>query len=467
LTGINNAPQAIARMFEEWSKFVHGIEHRYSTSDGWSILRSSKYKKIEDPEDIEIYVQKYLSHCYRRHQGVKKRIAIIQSLTNNIIANLRSLSSVHIKTPAPAYLGKKENRNTDYILSFNNCLTDISRRPATRIKHHANYYIMNQLEYDYDKKAGCPLWEQFLEQIFESDAVNDPSIQILQEIMGLLLTRETKYQKIFALVGPKRSGKGTIIKVLIKLLGRNRVTTTNLTQMPTHFGMQNLIGKTVAIIPDASFDSRRTNILRAAEILKSISGEDPVEIHRKYKVVKEYIKLPLRFVIVSNSTQALSDPTGALASRFIFLVTTQSFYGRENKELANQLFKELPGIFNWSLKGLRRLEKRGYFLESKRGQIVREETEQLGSSVIAFVKQCCIEGKGGHVKKKELFASYRNWAVRNGLGYLSVLSFYKNLKSAFPACPDKQMRVKDKRNPKKKRRQRVFKNIRVRKEWKI
>ena len=94
------------------------------------------------------------------------------------------------------------------------------------------------------------------------------------------------------------------------------------------------------------------------ERLKSISGEDGQQINRKNKSYVEVDKLPVRFLLIANKMQDLRDSTGALASRFNFLVTTQSFLGREDTYLEQRLMTELPGIFNWALEGLRRLADR-------------------------------------------------------------------------------------------------------------
>ena len=60
-------------------------------------------------------------------------------------------------------------------------------------------------------------------------------------------------------------------------------------------------------------------------------------------------KLETRFVILTNELPRLTDASGALASRFITLVLTESFYGREDLGLTDKLAGELPGILNWAL----------------------------------------------------------------------------------------------------------------------
>ncbi len=460
-----NTYQAIAKMFEQWSVGVHRIRHGYSADDDWcTLLPSGYYERVANPKKIDIYVKKYLGKCHRIKDGSENSVAITPKLVSGIIDNLEALDDVYISKKAPSYLGGAK-RDITRVLAFNNCLLDISHYPPHKIEPSSKYYILDRKEYNYERKTQCPQWKHFLRQIFETDDDKDPSIKILQEMFGLLLIPETKHQKIFALVGPKRSGKGTIIKILQQMLGASTVTTTNLTNLPTPFGMQNLIGKSVAIIPDVSFDSKRINMLRAAEILKSVSGEDPIEIQRKYKKAKEYVRLPVRFLLVSNAIQALSDPTGALASRFIYLVTTQSFYGKEDKDLANKLSEELPGIFIWALRGLRRLEKRGRFLESKRGVAAKEAAAEKGSAVITFVNHCCVEGSGGRVEKQKLHTCYRKWAIKNGAQRLGRTEFYHAFMSAFPTCLDAQIYTKDSSHPKGQRKIYVFRNVRLRRGW--
>ena len=55
---------------------------------------------------------------------------------------------------------------------------------------------------------------------------------------------------------------------------------------------------------------------------------------------------------------------GAIASRFVPLKMTESFLGREDVDLKDKLRAELAQILNWGLQGLRRLNKRGKFIQS-------------------------------------------------------------------------------------------------------
>ena len=47
------------------------------------------------------------------------------------------------------------------------------------------------------------------------------------------------------------------------------------------------------------------------------------------------------------------------------LTLTESFLGREDLTLSDRLGRELTGILNWALRGLKRLRRRGYFVMPK------------------------------------------------------------------------------------------------------
>ena len=73
------------------------------------------------------------------------------------------------------------------------------------------------LDYDFVPAASEPAeWLDFLDQIWGPD---EESIACLQEWFGYLLTPDTRQQKILMMVGPKRSGRGTIARVLKALVG--------------------------------------------------------------------------------------------------------------------------------------------------------------------------------------------------------------------------------------------------------
>ena len=145
----------------------------------------------------------------------------------------------------------------------------------------------------------------------------------------------------------------------------------------------------------------------------SISGEDALTVDRKHRD-QLTVKLSTRFVIASNELPRLGDASGALAGRLILLRITQSFLGSEDLWLLERLLVELPGILNWSLEGLRRLRKRGHFLQPPSGAELMADLKDLASPVGAFVRECCRVEPGANVEVGKLYAAWRKWCEEHG-----------------------------------------------------
>jgi putative DNA primase/helicase len=116
-----------------------------------------------------------------------------------------------------------------------------------------------------------------------------------------MVSGDTRQQKMFLFVGPKRGGKGTIARVLSRMLGKHNVAGPTLASLGTNFGLQDLIGKPVAVISDARIGSK-SDASFIAERLLSVSGEDLQNVDRKYLPPWSGY-LPTRFVMLTNELQ--------------------------------------------------------------------------------------------------------------------------------------------------------------------
>ena len=87
---------------------------------------------------------------------------------------------------------------------------------------------------------------------------------------------------MYLLVGPKRSGKGTIARVLTGLLGAHNTAAPTLAGTDPELRAAAADRKPLAVVSDARLGSRRTTSI-AVERLLSISGEDTITVDRKYR----------------------------------------------------------------------------------------------------------------------------------------------------------------------------------------
>jgi putative DNA primase/helicase len=313
----------------------------------------------------------------------------------------------------------------------------VEGKPLSTCQPTPQFFCPYALDYAFDPAAPIPqTLIDFLASAWPEDA---EAIDTLQEWLGYLLTPDTSHQKIALLIGPPRSGRGTIGRLTQKLIGPCNVASPTLSGLATQFGAGLLIGKPVAIIGDARL-SRRSDPAIALERLLSISGEDSIQIDRKNKPPWEG-KLPTRMVMISNELPKFADASGALASRFLLLRFTRSFLGKEDKTLDAKLQAELPGILNWAIEGWSRLRKRGRFVQPASGQELIDQFKNMASPVAAFIEDRVDIDPGSNIPVKDLFEGWKDWCATKNRNPGSEQTFGRDLYSVMPALKVTQPRV--------------------------
>jgi len=294
------------------------------------------------------------------------------------------------------------------------------------LPHSLGFFTLNSLPFTYDPTAVCPTWNQFLNDLWGEDP---ESIYCLQEMFGYILSGDSSQQKFFNIIGPRRSGKGTINKVLVSLLGQHNTVAPQLDELCDTFGLQPWLGKLLASFTDARAPERNRGAV-VSQLLRIVGG-DTVTVNRKNKEAWSGY-LPTRIVIYSNEALQLTENSNALTGRMIVLKMSNSFYGKEDVGLADKLAKELPGIFNWAIEGQqRRLAREGQRFEQPRtGRELLELMEELGNPIGSFVQDAMRYDLGGHVNKDDAFACWKKWAIAKNIPPGTDLAFKRRFLAA-------------------------------------
>jgi len=309
------------------------------------------------------------------------------------------------------------------------------------VPHRPDRFNLFSMSFDYDPTADAPGWDAFLESVLPGDA---QAKDFLAEWFGYVLSGRTDQQKMAALIGEKRSGKGTIARMLSGLIGQQNVAGLNLNLLPGTFGMEPLVGKALAVAGDVRWASR--NIADAVPILLGVIGEDDVTVQRKNRSAW-HGRLGARFMLMSNDTPTFNDKSGALGGRMVFVRFDQSFYGREDTSLTDKLMHELPGICNWALDGLDRLVARGRFTEPDSGAGERDAQRRLADPVGAFLDDWCDLGPEHAIELDHLYLKYQAWCESEGRFRDSTTKeiFSRDLRTRVPGLVVDRQRVNGKR----------------------
>jgi putative DNA primase/helicase len=416
-------------------QLITGEQHedgptRYRWRGDWLRWEGSHWSEIEDAS-IRAMIYTQLEHAV--YKGA-----------NSLVPwqpNRHRVSDVSDALAAVAFLRNTAQLNTwlddsdipaGELVACANGLLHVSRRKL--YEHTPAFFNIAHVPFDYSSKARTPeRWLKFLNDLWPGDP---DSVAALQQWFGYVISGRTDLHKILLMIGPPRSGKGTIARILRKLIGERNTVGPTLASLEANFGLAPLIGKSLAVISDARLS--RGHEGPVVEKLLSISGEDTLTIDRKYKEPWTG-PIPARLMIVSNELPKFGDASGAIVNRCIMLQMTQSWLDREDTRLTAKLAEEMPGIMNWALAGLARVVARNSISESDTSATARDILNDNSSPISSFVRDCCY--REGEVVVDEVWHAWRTWCAENGHKESSKGTLGRDLHAIIPSLEVVSRRV--------------------------
>ena len=428
----DDLPTTVARKFEKLSK----VKHHWNSIDGWSIYSDNKYQQVRDEKEIKIHLIRFIENCgvrVKKKKGTEvMRLKQGGFFLKDVLMALASLSEVHIlpRNKAVCSFNKTMNPATTIALKNGLLSLDNPQKPIIR-PFTPDFYTFNYLPVKYDPTSLAPDWKYILGYSFADEDTGKPdeiAIDVVHSWIYRWLLRVVTPHKICALIGDKRSGKSTIGRIVCELLGQTNVSAITIASLAGNHGLYGLMNKQLGVMWDASVTGRAGDVTKAVEILKNISGQDNITVNPKGKDTIDLKAMPLNILMIANKMADLRDSTGALASRFTFLHTTQTFVGNENpKYEANIIKNELSGVLNLVLAASHTL------IEHPKSSVMGAEFVEMSSPYTAFANDCCEVGnKDMFIPTDILWAYYVDWCNKFNHRAPSAQKFKLEFPSAIP-----------------------------------
>jgi putative DNA primase/helicase len=355
-------------------------------------------------------------------------------VTKGTVSNVANALAADLLVPhttdQPAWVAGPE-RHGNYIALQNGIL---NIETLSLVNATPNWFSAVCLPYDYDAKAGCPMWLAFLDRVLEKDAER---IALLQEFMGLLITPDSSFHKFLVMEGEGANGKSVALEIVEAMVGSANASHVPLEVFGDRFQLTMTLNKLVNIAPEVN-----ENIRINEGVVKQFVGGDRMYFDKK-GIEGTDAKPSARLMVATNNRPPINDKSDGLWRRMLYLPFNVTIPTTEqDTQLAAKLKHELAGILNWALEGRKRLYARGRFEMPKLSEAGLQEYRKESNPAGIFLREHCeFTGAGAQVHCDLLYATYKSWAKDNGHTPLDSGQFGKALKKLFPSVEKKRLKL--------------------------
>lgn len=302
-------------------------------------------------------------------------------------------------------------------------------------EHDPKDFITKVSHINYDPKATCPRWNQFIDEVM----VGRKNVgRYLQKAIGYSLSGDTSLECLFIMFGPTtRNGKTTTIETILRVMGEyGRSAKPDMLATNYFRGQSNGSSDDVARLAGARFvgiSEMEQKLTINASLTKQLTGNGSITARFLYEGYFEF-HLQAKIFIDTNHLPNVTDRTLFESGRLKIIPFTRHFEDHEqDKTLKTTLMQpeNLSGILNWCIEGYKLFKKEG-LEEPEEVKTATEEYRVESDRTAQFMAQCLKKEKGSEIKACNVYNRYKDWCSENGYKYESSQNFYKRVSLEYP-----------------------------------
>ncbi|ARU40015.1 hypothetical protein CCB80_02230 [Armatimonadetes bacterium Uphvl-Ar1] len=262
----------------------------------------------------------------------------------------------------------------------------------------------------YDENADCPEWIKFLDESLGSPQMTE----YMRMVVGYLLTGRTSEQKFWFFYGPPRSGKGTCIRILQKLMGNLSVVLQKQFIMKSNFPVTiaehwaRAKGKRLMVINEVDSRDRWDEAK-----LKEVTGEDMINARKLNENSYDFFPT-FKMLAVGNEKPRVRGEDDAFWTRVLPVEFPNSRVGKfQDQKLGETLERELPGILLWAVSGAKDWYEKG-LPTPEEVQAHLDEYKRSSDTIRKFLVACTDYKTGFTIGGQELFEAYEKYNRKIG-----------------------------------------------------
>ena len=294
-----------------------------------------------------------------------------------------------------------------YVLNVKNGTLDLDALLLQT--HNADDKITHLANVDYDKGAGCPRWQQFVEDVMDGD---DEVISFLQRSAGLLLTGDVTDQVLWMHFGDGANGKSTFLKTLETMLSSYAATAAPDMLVHKHNRTREAENQ-YAVLEGKRFlmaIEQDEGVRLSEATVKQLTGGDTISARRLYH--ESFTMQPTwKIHMAVNHKPLVRGNDYGIWRRVLAIPWEQEFAGnRADKNLQKKLLQELPGILNWCIAGYTQWRAHGLEIPEK-VRLATSTYRKESNSVLQWINEECTIDSGSCCEALVLYANYCHWCA--------------------------------------------------------
>lgn len=399
-TDLGNAERMVSLQGQDlrycypWSKWLVWTGKQWAPDDQGEVERRAKMTvraicREITPETDEDRVKEVYKHAARSESDSKLRAMV----------NLARMELPILP----------DDLDRDHCL-FNVINGTVDLKTGELLPHTREDFIGKIAQVEFDQKARCPIWLNFLDRIFNGRL---ELINYIQRVVGYALTGDTTAQCFFLLWGTGANGKSTFletIRILAGDYGHQSDFQTFLAKRTDSGQSNDLASLKGSRIVTASEAGAGRSLNEA--LIKTVTGGEPIRARFLYGEFFEF-KPQFKLFLATNHKPRIRDTDLGIWRRvklIPFEVTIPS--GEQDTRLLEKLSFELPGILNWALAGCKDWLLNGL----AEPRIVLNATSEYRESedvLASFFEDTCVYSQGARVKTSDLKNAYKSWCESN------------------------------------------------------
>ncbi|WP_251638900.1 phage/plasmid primase, P4 family [Sporosarcina sp. NCCP-2716] len=399
--------------------YEYGHTIKYVGDMGWLIWDGKRWR-IDTKKEIERITNKVLRGLYKSEDEMEVKWARM--------CERRNIRMNSIKDLMPLVPGEREDFDRHkFLFNLENGILNLKTGKLQPHDRELNLTKITNVEYD--EKAECSVWKNFLNQIFKGDAA---LVDYMQRLVGYSMTGDTSEQSMYFLVGGGSNGKSTFVNTIKKLMGDYGLQTNSDTFIKKkNDGANNDIARLASSRFVSAVESEEGEKLQES-LVKTITGGEAILARFLRQEFFEFIP-EFKVFFTTNHKPIIGGVDEGIWRRVKIIPFTLSLKPHErDKKLEEKLSLEMPGILNWAIEGCLKWQQSGL----KEPTIVTDATGSYKEDMdilAPFLNEICYidepKNEAIQIEAKELYNVYDNWCFKSGERTLGNRSFYRMLET--------------------------------------